>query len=47
MVGADMERVGSLRLVAQELADSSGQEIKVLKFSQRTEVEIIKPEEVA
>ena len=43
MVGADMERVDSLRPVAESMAKRFGQTIQVLRFSQRTEIEVISP----
>lgn len=43
MVGADMARVDQLRPMAQEIARTSGKEIKLLKFSKREELEVIKP----
>lgn len=42
MVGADMERVEALRPIAQMLAEQGQQEIRVLRFSVREEIEVIK-----
>lgn len=41
LVGADMARVKSLRPVAQGLAKGLGKKIKLLHFTNRTEVEVI------
>lgn len=38
LVGADMNRVDSLRAKALELGDLSGREVKLLKFSAREEL---------
>ncbi len=43
MVGADMERVESLRPVAQQIAAMTGKRIVVAKFSAREDLEIIEP----
>lgn len=43
MVGADEERMVSLRPIAQELADATGQKITLVKFSVRTDLETIDP----
>ena len=43
MVGADEERMASLRPMAQELANASGQTITLVKFSVRTDLETIDP----
>jgi hypothetical protein len=43
MVGADMARVQSLREHAQAIADVTGKPIKVLRFSRRSQVEVIEP----
>lgn len=43
MVGADMARIDQLRPMAHELARMSGKEIRLLKFSRREELEVIKP----
>jgi len=43
MVGADMDRVDSLRPIAEGMAKNIGRSISVLRFSQRTEIEVIKP----
>ena len=45
MVGADMARVDQLRPIAREIARKSGKRIHLLKFSTRSEVEIIEPDE--
>lgn len=41
MVGGDMNRMESLRPVATEIADRTGQRITLAKFSTRTDVEVI------
>ena len=43
MVGADMDRVESLRSHAQQIAQTMGKPIKLVEFSQRTELEVIEP----
>ncbi len=43
MVGADMKRMESLRGHAQDLASTSGKTIKLLRFSVRSELEVIEP----
>lgn len=43
MVGADEKRMASLRPMAQELANASGQTITLVKFSVRTDLETIDP----
>lgn len=43
MVGADEERMASLKPMAQELANATGQRITLVKFSDRTELETIDP----
>lgn len=43
MVGADMARINSLREHAQAIASVTGKPIKVLRFTGRTEVEVIAP----
>jgi len=44
MVGADEERMASLKPTAQEIANISGQRITLAKFSVRTDLETIEPE---
>lgn len=44
MVGADEERMRSLRSQAQTLANSTKQRITLVKFSVRTDLETIEPE---
>jgi hypothetical protein len=44
MVGADMERIESLRPIAQEIADDSRIKIKLIKLSVREELEEINPQ---
>lgn len=46
MVGADEERMASLRPMAQELANATGQRITLVKFSVRTDLETIDPKRV-
>lgn len=43
MVGADRERMDSLRQVAQEMANSARQKITLAKFTVRTDLETIEP----
>ena len=43
MVGGDMERMESLRNIAEQTAQTTGQTIKLVKFSTRTELEVINP----
>ena len=43
MVGADEERMASLKPMAQELANATGQRITLVKFSDRTDLETIDP----
>ena len=43
MVGADMKRVEQLRPIAQDIARMTGQEIRLIKFTARHEIEAIKP----
>jgi len=43
MVGADKERMESLRPIAQGLANESGQKITLVKFSFRSDIETIEP----
>jgi len=40
-VGADMERMESLREMAELIAKGSGKKVTLVKFSTRTEMEII------
>uniref|UniRef100_A0A6M3MC07 Uncharacterized protein n=1 Tax=viral metagenome TaxID=1070528 RepID=A0A6M3MC07_9ZZZZ len=44
MVGADEARMKSLRPMAQEIANTSGQKITLAEFSVRTDLEMIEPE---
>ena len=44
MVGADMERMMSLKSIAQKMATITGQTIRLVKFSVKTELETIEPE---
>jgi len=41
MVGADMDRIKSLKPIAQAIAKETGKKIKVLCFTNREELEII------
>ncbi len=43
LVGADMDRMKSLIPEAQRIAQVSGKSIKLVRFSQRTELEVIEP----
>ncbi len=46
MVGADEERMASLKPMAQELANATGQRMTLVKFSVRTDLETIEPKRV-
>ena len=41
MVGADIDRIESLKPIAQQIAKSTGKKIKLIKFTNREEVETI------
>jgi hypothetical protein len=43
LVGADMERVESLKPLAQSVADKLRKKIKIVVFSKREEVGLIEP----
>lgn len=43
MMGADMERMASLRPIAEEIAEKLDKPITLLKFTTREEVEVINP----
>lgn len=43
LVGADMERVNSLKPTAAKLAGALGKPVKIVLFSERTEVEVLNP----
>jgi hypothetical protein len=43
LIGADMERVEALRPAAQMVADTTGKPVKLLAFSVRTEVAVLRP----
>ncbi len=43
MVGADEARMASIKPIAQELANTTGQKITLVKFSVRTDLETIEP----
>jgi hypothetical protein len=43
MVGADMDRVEYLRPMAQKIADATDTEIRLIRFTLREEIEVIKP----
>lgn len=43
MVAADPTRLESLRPIAQQIAAASGATIKLVRFSQREELEVIAP----
>lgn len=42
-VGADEDRIKSLYPLAQKIATSTNKKIKLVKFSMREDIEIIKP----
>jgi len=44
MVGADEARMISLKPMAQEIANTTGQKITLVKFSVRADLETIEPE---
>lgn len=44
LVGADDGRVQSLRPIAQEIATLTGRPIRLLRFTERTDLEVIPPE---
>lgn len=44
LLGADEERVRSLRNAAKQVANESGKPVKLLKFSKREVIETIYPE---
>jgi hypothetical protein len=43
LVGADMARVDSIRVVAQKIANSTGRRLRLLRFTVRHELEVIEP----
>lgn len=43
LVGADLARIDSLRPIAQQLATAHNQTIKLIKFTVREELEVIRP----
>lgn len=43
LVAADQERLGALRPVAAEIAKMTGRAIRLVRFDQRTEVEVFGP----
>ena len=43
LVGADMARIDSLRPAAQAIASITGKRVKLVRFTQRQEVEILSP----
>lgn len=43
MVGADRERMMSMKKFAEQTAQKSGIEVKLLRFTKRNEIEILKP----
>lgn len=44
MVGADMARVTTLMPRAKEVANATGRPVKLVKFSVRTEIEVVEPD---
>lgn len=44
LVGADMERVESLKPIAQSISRQTGKRVKILQFETRREIGVIKPE---
>ena len=45
MVGADMQRMESLKDIAQDMARATGKKIILAKFSTKTVLETIEPEQ--
>lgn len=43
LVGADMERMNSLRPIAQKLADAGGRRIVLAHFEDRRDIEVLEP----
>ena len=43
MVGADRERMESLRPMAQAIADETGKTLRLVRFSGRSELEVLHP----
>lgn len=43
MVGADRERMMSMRKFAEQTVQKSGIEVKLLRFTKRSEIEVLKP----
>jgi hypothetical protein len=43
MVGADTERIEYLRPMAQQIATATDREVRVIRFTVREEIEVIKP----
>lgn len=43
LIGADMKRVNMLRPLAQEVANVVGKPVRLLKFSVREELDILRP----
>lgn len=44
LIGADMDRVTSLKEIAQKIANETGQNITLAIFDNRQDIETIKPE---
>ena len=45
LLGADEDRVRSLRPYAQELADVAGKPVRLVRFTQMEELEVLTPQE--
>lgn len=43
LIGSDMERVDDLKIIAKSLAKSIDKPIRLILFSERTELEVINP----
>jgi hypothetical protein len=43
LLGADMARIDSLRPLSEQIAQSTGKQVRLLKFSHREEMEVIEP----
>lgn len=46
LVGADRKRIESLRPMARLIAEKSGKPVRLVRFSARTDVEVLEPARV-
>lgn len=44
LVGADMDRVNSLKDAAQTISNVAGKPVKILKFEKRSQIGVIEPQ---